>query len=67
MADEKKETTEKSAAAPQKKQATGKPKNCVFCNKALRRKSWYYRNSKYYCRKKCWQEECKKLEKAAEK
>lgn len=31
-----------------------KPKNCVQCNKPIKRKTWYYRNGKYFCGKGCW-------------
>ena len=27
---------------------------CTSCGKRLNRKSWYYRNGKYYCKKRCW-------------
>jgi len=55
MAEEKKEIeTTKSE---------GKSRNCAFCNKVLKRKYWYYRNGKYYCKKKCWKEEQKKAQK----
>ncbi len=36
------------------KKQTQKPTNCMSCNKRLQRKSWYYRNSGYYCSKRCW-------------
>ncbi|MFH1854230.1 MAG: hypothetical protein ABH815_02850 [Candidatus Omnitrophota bacterium] len=34
---------------------TGKPANCMKCNKRLKRKTWYYRNGGYYCGKRCWE------------
>ena len=27
---------------------------CAQCSKRLSRKSWYYRNGKYYCKRRCW-------------
>ncbi len=67
MTEEKKETAQEPAAKqPAKTEAklpTGKPKNCSSCNRALRRKSWYYRDGKYYCKKNCWKENIKKLKK----
>jgi len=36
-----------------------KPANCPVCNTSLK-KSWYYRNMKYYCCKGCWKQESKK-------
>jgi hypothetical protein len=36
--------------APEKTAA----KNCVQCNKPIKKKSGYYRNSKYYCNKRCF-------------
>ncbi|MCM8793763.1 MAG: hypothetical protein NC898_04790 [Candidatus Omnitrophica bacterium] len=61
MAEEKKtvEST-KTETKPE-----GKPRNCTFCNKVLKRKFWYYRNGKYYCKKKCWKEEQKKTQKTS--
>jgi len=32
----------------------GKRVNCAKCNKPLKRVKRYYRNSKYYCNKKCF-------------
>ena len=32
-----------------------RPTNCPICNKRLSRKSWYYRNGQYYCKKRCWE------------
>ncbi|MBN1793779.1 MAG: hypothetical protein JW844_02315 [Candidatus Omnitrophica bacterium] len=28
--------------------------NCANCNKLLHKGWWYYRDSKYYCNKRCW-------------
>ena len=27
---------------------------CSSCSKRLNRKQWYYRNGKYFCKKRCW-------------
>ncbi|MBI3087669.1 MAG: hypothetical protein HYY91_02100 [Candidatus Omnitrophica bacterium] len=32
-----------------------RPTNCPTCNKRLSKKSWYYRNGQYACKKGCWQ------------
>lgn len=39
-----------------KPDAIEKPANCMNCNKRLKRKYWYYRNSGYYCGKGCWEQ-----------
>lgn len=31
-----------------------KPAACEKCGKKLSEKSWYFRNGKYFCNKKCW-------------
>ncbi len=41
--------------------ATGKPTNCMQCNKRLKRKNWYYRNGSYFCNKRCWKATLKKM------
>jgi hypothetical protein len=28
--------------------------NCLSCNKPIRKLKRYYRDSKFYCSKKCW-------------
>ena len=41
---------------------------CTSCGKRLNRKQWYYRNGKYFCKKRCWVTESEKVAKdAAEK
>ena len=35
---------------------TEKQTNCLNCNKALKKIKRYYRDSKYYCSKKCWKQ-----------
>ena len=41
---------------------------CTSCGKRLNRKSWYYRNGKYFCKRRCWTKEQEKVAKeAAEK
>ena len=39
---------------PALKQKAERPKNCSRCNKPIKRKTWYYRNGKYFCGKGCW-------------
>ena len=34
---------------------------CTSCGKRLNRKQWYYRNGKYFCKKRCWVTEHEKL------
>lgn len=31
-----------------------RPATCASCGKRLNRKSWYYRNGKFFCKKRCW-------------
>ena len=41
---------------------------CTSCGKRLNRKQWYYRNGKYFCKRRCWVKESEKVAKdAAEK
>ena len=44
-----------------------RPATCTSCGKRLNRKSWYYRNGKYFCKPRCWMTEREKLEKDAAK
>ena len=37
-----------------------RPATCASCGKRLNRKSWYYRNGKYFCKKRCWVKEAEK-------
>jgi len=57
-------------AAPAKKEAIvsvkTKPTNCGDCNKPIRKKRWYYRNGKYYCSKRCFNNKVKKETKPEE-
>ena len=39
---------------------------CTSCGKRLNRKQWYYRNGKYFCKKRCWVTESEKAAKEAE-
>lgn len=39
---------------------------CSSCGKRLTRKHWYYRNGKYYCKKRCWVTEQEKAAKDKE-
>jgi len=40
---------------------------CVSCGKRLNRKQWYYRNGKYFCKRRCWVTESEKAAKEAAK
>ena len=31
-----------------------RPATCASCGKRLSRKSWYYRNGGYFCKRRCW-------------
>ena len=31
-----------------------RPGACASCGKRLSYKSWYYRNGKHFCKKRCW-------------
>lgn len=59
------------AAAPEQKKAApeapksgknNRPKVCSQCNKNLKRKTWYFRNGKYFCNKRCWKTSTKPKE-----
>ena len=52
MAEEKKEEAKTEVKAEVKKE---KPSTCASCSKSIKNKRWYYRNSKFYCSKRCWQ------------
>lgn len=39
---------------------SNRPAACASCAKRLSRKSWYYRNGKYFCKKRCWMTEAAK-------
>ena len=28
---------------------------CASCGKRLSKKTWYYRNGQYFCKKRCWE------------
>ena len=32
-----------------------RPNVCASCNKRMSRKSWYYRNGQYFCKKRCFE------------
>jgi hypothetical protein len=32
-----------------------KAATCSNCGKRLNRKSWYYRNNAYFCKRRCWE------------
>lgn len=40
---------------------------CASCSKRLNRKSWYYRNGKYFCKQRCWVTEREKAATEAKK
>ena len=42
-----------------------RPAACASCGKRLNRKQWYYRNGKYFCKKRCWVTENAKATEAA--
>lgn len=42
------------------KRSEAKRKNCLNCNKSLRRIDWYYRNNGYFCNKTCFLAQAKK-------
>ena len=44
-----------------------RPATCTSCGKRLNRKQWYYRNGKYFCKKRCWVTESEKAAKEAAK
>ena len=31
-----------------------RPASCASCGKRLNRKQWYYRNGKFFCKKRCF-------------
>ena len=43
-----------------------RPATCTSCGKRLGRKQWYYRNGKYFCKKRCWVTEQEKAAKEAQ-
>jgi len=59
-----------ASAIPAKKEAVvfvkTKPTNCADCNKPVRKKCWYYRNGKFYCSKRCFNNKVKKETKPEE-
>ena len=42
-----------------------RPAACASCGKRLNRKSWYYRNGKFFCKRRCWVTESVKAADAA--
>lgn len=46
------------------KRAEAKRKNCLSCNKSMRRIDWYYRDGGFFCNKTCFKNHLAK--KAAE-
>ena len=50
----KEESPKEESPKESKKPPAEKPSTCAKCGKSLNKKSWYYRNGKYYCNKRCW-------------
>lgn len=48
-------------AEGEKNKGKVKPTNCAQCNKPIKHGMWYYRNGKYYCKKKCWKKATEKV------
>ena len=42
-----------------------RPATCTSCGKRLNRKQWYYRNGRYFCKRRCWVTEQDKAKKEA--
>lgn len=42
-----------------------RPATCASCGKRLTYKSWYYRNGKHYCKRRCWEADKAKATKEA--
>jgi hypothetical protein len=38
-----------------------RPATCTSCGKRLTRKQWFYRNGKYFCKRRCWEKETAKI------
>lgn len=59
---------EKGPAKQAKTTSSATPTECAACSKALLKKMWYYRNSQFFCNKKCFkrkeEEDQKKTEKS---
>ena len=48
---EQAQDTQAVAAKPQVEKQT----NCLACNKPIKKLKRYYRDGKFFCNKKCWQ------------
>lgn len=44
-----------------------RPATCASCSKRLSKKSWYYRNGQFYCKKRCWVTAAEKAKETAAK
>lgn len=44
-----------------------RPATCASCGKRLNRKSWYYRNGQFFCKRRCWVTESTKAATSAAK
>ncbi|MFH1504394.1 MAG: hypothetical protein ABIH08_03275 [Candidatus Omnitrophota bacterium] len=42
------------------KRAEEKRKNCLGCNKSLKKVDWYYKDNGYFCNKSCFKSYLKK-------
>ena len=42
------------------KRSEAKRKNCLSCNKSLKRAQWFYKNGNYFCNKECFKTHLKK-------
>jgi hypothetical protein len=46
----------KTPTEPAKPPAQEKQTNCPSCNKPIKKLKRYYRDGKFYCTKRCWEE-----------
>lgn len=58
---------EKGPAKQIKATSQATPTECAACSKALLKKMWYYRNSQFFCNKKCFKRKEEEDKKKAEK
>ncbi len=50
----KPEARVKPAAVVVKRGKGSRPKQCSQCSKNMKKKTWYYRDNRYFCNKRCW-------------
>ncbi len=48
------EAKSKPAAVVVKRGKGSRPKQCAQCSKNMKKKTWYYRDNRYFCNKRCW-------------